>query len=173
MLIYFNVISNEVISMHWTTVNFGKHAGKTLPEIILADVDWFFWAINKGDVLQGKLGKEAVVLVKRVRAIKIPKPNPKHWQVEYSYDDTGGFSGFCFVKANIPLYYGSRSIRLAPHLDLSYAQGRKKYDKRGCRNLRRDFRRHYFGKHTRLTKWRCKEFFSNKDNFLRLPERQP
>jgi hypothetical protein len=36
----------------------------------------------------------------------------------------------------------------------------------GCRNLLRDFRYHYFGKHTRLTKRRCKEFFSNNDNFL-------
>jgi hypothetical protein len=159
--------------MRWTILHFGKHKGRSLPEIILFDVDYFFWALNKEGVLQGKLGKEAAMLVKRVRAIKIPKPNPKRWQVEYSYDDTGGFIGFCFVKANIPSYYGSRSVRLSPHLDLSYARGRKKYDKRGCRNLLRDFRYNYFGKNTRLTKRRCQEFFSNKDNFLRLLERRP
>jgi hypothetical protein len=156
--------------MRWTTLNFGRHAGRSLPEIILADVDWFFWALNK-DVFLGRLAKEAEKLVQRATAIKISKPNPKHWQVEYSYDDTGGFSGFCFIKANIPLYCGSRAIRLLPYLDLSYARGRKAYDKRGCRKLLRDFRYHYFGKHTRLTKRRCKDFFNDKSNFLTSPER--
>jgi hypothetical protein len=34
------------------------HAGKTLPEIILADADWFFWAFNK-DVFKGRLSRRA------------------------------------------------------------------------------------------------------------------
>ena len=34
--------------MKWTTLNFGKHAGLSLPQIILCDADWFFWALNKG-----------------------------------------------------------------------------------------------------------------------------
>jgi hypothetical protein len=84
--------------MRWTILHFGKHKGRSLPEIILFDVDYFFWAFNKGNVFQGGLANEAAKLLQRARAIRIPKPNPKHWQVEYSYDDTGGFSGFCFVK---------------------------------------------------------------------------
>jgi hypothetical protein len=32
--------------MAWSTLNFGKHAGKTLPQIVFADPDWFFWAIE-------------------------------------------------------------------------------------------------------------------------------
>jgi hypothetical protein len=28
--------------MRWATLTFGKHAGKTLPEIILSDADWVF-----------------------------------------------------------------------------------------------------------------------------------
>jgi hypothetical protein len=42
----------------------------------------------------------------------------------------------------------------------------KKYNKRAGRILIRDFRIHYFGKHKRLTKQRCEEFFSNDKNFL-------
>ena len=87
--------------MFWKTVNFGRYAGKTLPEIILLDADWFFWALSK-DAFKGRLAYEAEKLVKRARAIKIPKRRPNRWQVEYSHDDRGGFSGFRFIKADMP-----------------------------------------------------------------------
>jgi hypothetical protein len=151
--------------MRWVILNFGEHAGKTLPQIILSDADWFFWAVNKG-VFKGRLANEAAELVERARAIKIPKPDPENWQVEYSYDDTGGFCGFQFVKADLPWPCGFRSIRRLPYLDLLCVRRGKEYDKRGCRNLLRDFRHHYFGDNTRLTKRRCQQFFSNKKNFL-------
>ena len=32
--------------MAWTELNFGKHAGKSLPQILFADPDWFFWAVD-------------------------------------------------------------------------------------------------------------------------------
>src|SRR6516225_1836311 len=153
-------------SMRWVALNFGKHAGKTLPQLILSDADWVFWAVSKG-VFKGRLGDQAAKLVERARAIKIPKRNPKRWQVEYSYYDTGGFCGFRFVKADLPWPCGFRSIRRLPHLDLLCIRRDKAYDKRGCRNLLRDFRYHYFGDNTRLTKRRCEQFFSNKKNFLR------
>ena len=151
--------------MRWVTLNFGKHAGKTLPQIILSDADWVFWALNKG-VFKGRLASEAAKVEQRARAIKIPKRHPKRWQVEYSYDDTGGFSGFRFVKADSPSHSGSVSTRRLPYLNLLWVR-RKAYDKRGCRNFLRDFRHCYFGDNTRLTKRRCEEFFSNKDNFLK------
>ena len=28
--------------MEWTKLNFGKYIGKTLPQILLSDPDWFF-----------------------------------------------------------------------------------------------------------------------------------
>jgi hypothetical protein len=31
----------------WTIVDFSKHKGKSLPQIILHDPDWFFWAMKK------------------------------------------------------------------------------------------------------------------------------
>jgi hypothetical protein len=152
--------------MHWVTLAFGRHVGKTLPQIILSDADWVFWAVNQG-AFKGRLANQATKLVERARAIKIPKRNPKRWQVEYSYDDTGGFLGFQFVKADMPWPYGRRSIRRLPYLDLMYVRRGKAYDKRGCRKLLRDFRHHYFGDKTRLTKRRCEQFFSNKKNFLK------
>src|SRR5262249_14304854 len=141
--------------MRWTTLNFGKHTGKTLPEIILSDADWVFWAVEKS-AFKGRLANEAEELVQKARAIKIPKRRSKRWQVEYIYDDTGAFCGFRFVKADTPWHYGFRSVRRLPHLDLSCVR-RKAYDKRGCRNLLRDFRHHFFGDNTRLTKRRCQQ----------------
>jgi hypothetical protein len=106
--------------------------------------------------------------MQKARAVKIPKPDPENWQVEYSYEDTGAFCGFRFVKADMPWPCGSRSVRRLPYLDLACIRRGKEYDKRGCRNLLRDFRYHYFD-NTRLTKRRCQQFFSNKDNFLKPP----
>jgi hypothetical protein len=56
--------------MSWSVVPFGKYGGKTLPEIIVRDLDWFFWMLPK---LYGKLGTEAHDLARKVRAIRIPK----------------------------------------------------------------------------------------------------
>jgi hypothetical protein len=156
--------------MNWTTLNFGRHIGKTLPQIILCDADWFFWAFNKG-VFKGRLADEARELAQKSRLIKIPKRDREGWQVEYSYSDTGRFEGFRFVEADSPWPCESRSIRRLPYLNLMYARRAKAYDKRGCRKLLGGFRHHYFGDNTRLTKRRCEEFFSNQRNFLKSPLR--
>ena len=152
--------------MLWTTLNFGKHAGRSLPQIIISDADWFFWAIHAG-VFEGTLAAEAEDLVEKATAIKIPKSNPKRWRVEYRYEDKGKFLGFEFVKAKS--HCGHHATR-QPHLDLSCVRRGKAYDKKGCRNLLRDFRRYCLGKKS-ATKRRCEEFFSNSKNFVRRSTR--
>jgi uncharacterized protein (DUF3820 family) len=139
---------------------FGKYKGKTLPEIILIDLDWFYWALPK---LYGKIGEEAQDLARKVRAIKIPGSHRKRSEVEYWYERDDRFRGFAFVKASSDQY--SRWSTRLPHLDLSRCL-RRRYDKRGGRILLRDFRKHYFGDHKRLTKMRCEKFFSNRRNFI-------
>ncbi len=147
--------------MFWTVVPFGKYKGKTLPEIIVRDPDWFFWAAPK---LYGKLADEAEELARRARTIKIPNLRRKNLQVEYKYEMGHSFCGFAFVKAG-NLQYSRWATRL-PYLDLSWPLRRKKYDKRAGRTMIRDFRIQYFGEHKRLTKQRCEEFFSNERNFI-------
>ena len=153
--------------MRWTTLNFGTHEGKSLPQIVISDPDWFFWAVARG-VFTGTLAAEAEDLVKMATAIKIPKPHSKRWRVEYRYEDRGSFLGFEFVRANS--HCGHHATR-QPHLDLSCVRRGKAYDKKGCRNLLRDFRRRYFGKSASATKRRCEEFFSNPKNFVRRSTR--
>ena len=48
--------------MQWSIVRFGRYEGKTLPEIIVRDLDWFFWALPK---LYGRLGDEAQELARK------------------------------------------------------------------------------------------------------------
>ena len=145
---------------------FGRYKGKTLPEIIVRDLDWFFWMLPK---LYGKLEAEADDLARKVRAIKIPKRYGKNLEVEYQYEFSNGselgrrFCGFAFVKAET---WHSRWTTRLPYLDLSLPLRSKKYDKRAGRILIRDFRINYFGKHKRLTKERCERFFTNDKNFL-------
>ena len=151
--------------MSWSVVPFGKYAGKTLPEIIVRDLDWFFWMLPK---FYGRLRTEARDLARKARAIKIPKRHGRKWEVEYRYEfDSRSvlgrrFCGFTFVKAET---WQSRWTTRLPHLDLAWALHEKKYNKRAGRILSRDFRLNYFGEHKRLTKRRCEKFFSNGKNF--------
>src|SRR3981081_787769 len=148
--------------MRWTTLNFGTHAGKSLPQIIVSDADWFFWAIHAG-VFEGRLAAEAEDLVKKATAIKIPKPHSKRCRAEYRYDDKGKVLEYEFVKAKS--HFRHHATR-QPHLDLSCVRRGKAYDKKGCRNLLRDFRRYCLGKKS-ATKRRWEKFFSNSKNFVR------
>ena len=145
--------------MKWTPLTFGKHAGKTLPQIIFKDADWFFWAIRI-DVFKKGVAFQADDLYRKAQAIKIPKRRPSRWLVEYSYEDNGRFLGLRLVKAKEAGFQSPRNYRL-PHLDLTYIRRRRTYDKQGCRNLLRDFRAYYFGKNKRVTKRRVEAFFND------------
>jgi hypothetical protein len=146
--------------MHWSTVRFGKYEGKTLPEIIIRDADWFFWALPK---LYGELAEEGQELARKAQVIKIPKRYGKNFEVEYRFGMEHMFCGFGFVKAEAQR--SQWTMRL-PYLDFRRPLRGKKYNKRAGRILIRDFRLNYFGKHKRLTKQRCEDFFSNDKNFL-------
>ena len=114
--------------MIWSAVSFGKCEGKTLPEIIVRDLEWFFWAVPK---LYGKLGDQAQEPARKARTIKIPNPRRKNLEVEYQYELGHRFCGFAFVDADNAQY--SRWATRLPYLDLSWPL-RRKYDKRAGKN---------------------------------------
>ena len=68
--------------MMWTTFPFGKHQGKTLPQIVLDDPDWFFWILPE---LDGHLKIEAHDLARKASKIKIPRKNPRKWRGRISF----------------------------------------------------------------------------------------
>jgi hypothetical protein len=146
--------------MTWTALSFSKHQGKTLPEIILDDPEWFFWILPE---LYGRIKIEADDLAHKACKIKILRKNPRKWCVEFRFEHGDRFRGFDIVRAD-SFMDPKWSVRL-PYLDLRLPRAHKACDKKGYRSLIRDFRRLYFDGRN-LTKKRCEAFFDNEDNFL-------
>jgi hypothetical protein len=151
----------------WTRLSFGKHKGKILPQIILTDPDWFYWASAVNPIFWGRPGQEAANLAAKAARIKIPKRNPKNWAVEYVFDRDGRFERWDIVKADSWMHRGWDYRERSAHLDLLIVAERKTYDKSGNKKLLRGFRRRYFGNTAaRMTERRCEAFFDNDDNFV-------
>ena len=51
--------------MRWSAVPFGKYKGKTFPEIIVRDPDWFFWILAESSTARSQ-------------------KRPKSWRVEHA-----------------------------------------------------------------------------------------
>jgi hypothetical protein len=147
----------------WLKLRFGRHKGKTLPQVICSDPSWFLWAIYK-DVFEQPHGyrhlQEASMLYRRIQGIVIPRRRPENWVVEHRFDCDDRYEGFYIVRKTEHPHskYNSRS----PYLDLTLVNARRK---REWRNFIRDFREHFFGGRS-LTKKRCERFFRNKSNFV-------
>ena len=75
--------------MHWSTVPFGKYEGKTLPEIIVRDLDWFFWMLPK---LYGKLAEEAQELARKHAPSKFQRGTGENWRSNIDLTSTTGFA---------------------------------------------------------------------------------
>jgi hypothetical protein len=132
--------------------------------VVLSDPNWFFWAVGK-EVFSGRLSDEAAVSAHRATHIRIPKRNPKDWEVEYRWDRDRRFLGFGFVEAQSP-FYGPCVSRLK-YLDLACVRQGTFHDIRDCRRLIRDLRTLYFDG-LNLTKKRCEAFFDRGRNFVKV-----
>jgi len=154
--------------MQWSKVHFGKHKGKTLPQIIFSDPDWFFWAIDE-DAFdnKGRLSQEARDLFHKATHIKIPNNSDGNLAIEYIlHQPTGKFSHFDVVPSSRPAHKGgSTTFRLA-YIDMSVPRQIEDYDKQGYKNFIASFKYYLFGgESVRLTKKRCEEFFNDSENF--------
>ena len=148
---------------------FGKYKGLTLPQLLFADPDYFFWL--REEVLKGALATEAEHLEKVCR-IRILREPAEAFMVEYRFEPEGQCAYFGIVRRDRERYPVSHIIHRAAHLDFSYLRNRKQYDKRGYVRFLRCFRREFFGDESaRMTKERCEGFF-NGDNFLTDDEYQ-
>jgi len=151
-------------TLDWTPLKFGKHEGKTLPQIVLNDPDWFFWALAVG-IFHEPQDYEAHLIGCRARSIIIPKPDPENWRVEYYFSLDDKFSGFSIVKAEIA-GIESGKCQISSHLDLSYPRQSRPYDKLGNKMMLKSFKHYYFGG-SNLTKEKCENFFYRRENFVR------
>jgi hypothetical protein len=154
--------------MPWSILNFGKHNGKSLPEVLFTDPDWFFWAIQK-DVFRGKweLEKEAGELDHKARRIRIPSSRKEKLVAEYSvHPPTGKFGSMEIVPSTRPAHVGSTPTFRRDAIDLSIPREIAPYDKLGCRQLISSIKHYLFGsRKQRMTKKKCEDFFDNDANF--------
>lgn len=153
--------------MNWTKLNFGKHAGKTLPQVLFNDPDWFFWAWEEGAFEgRGILRMEAKTIRARAKSIKIPSRDGERQVVIYKINE-GKFFGFDVVKESTPAHQGTTVTQRSNHLDMEFPRTIKNYDKLGCQLLTNQLKHLILssvGK-KRMTKQLCEEFFSKPDHF--------
>lgn len=154
------------ITKFWTPLDFGKHKGKTLPQVIFADPDWFFWAVEKGTFKnRERLLTEARDIDRKARFIRIPQTGTERMVAEYRVDRTSHkYSNLEIVPESRPRDSGFTE-RLHV-LDLSFPRRQSKYDKSGGSSLLSSVKEILFdGKVPRMTKKRCEEFFNDNSRF--------
>jgi hypothetical protein len=155
--------------MFWSELTFGKYKGKTLPEIVLKDPGWFFWAVQekKFDCHPGLL-TEAEDLNFKARHIKIPRPDPRCWRICYLLTEQAEFVKFELIHSSAASTPDCLGTFWSDHLDLSLPRVTK-YDKASNRRLIQCFKQYFFDNPlARLSLEKCAEFFSNPRNFLKL-----
>jgi hypothetical protein len=150
----------------WMKVNLGKWAGKekTLPQILIADPDWFFWAISKG-VFKGILADQAEMLARRAKAIKVPVSNGPARCVQHWVSVAGEYSHFKLISADQPPHYGSSTEIRHETLDLEFLRFIAHYDKAGYNQMIKNFKLHWFGGRA-FTKGKVESFFADPANFV-------
>jgi hypothetical protein len=159
--------------MPWTPLNFGKHEGKTLPQVALTDPDWLFWACDEGVFSKfPALQHEADEVYRRAISICIPQTGNEELVAEYAVclglgGPLGKFTGIEVVPVSRPAHQGyTRTLRL-PVFNLAVPRRIHPYDKSGGRQLVKTLKFYLFGdSNCRLTKQLCEEFFEDDSNFV-------
>lgn len=152
--------------MVWTAIGFGKHKGKSLPQIIFQDADWFFHAYENG-YFKAVLSQEAHKLYRRARSIRVPSRNGHKMLIEYvmhrDLQSQRKKFGTMRLIADGPGLEGLRvSTRIDFYVPRSYAQ----YDKTGYKNFVFALKAILFGDRShRMNRRACEAFFNDADNF--------
>jgi hypothetical protein len=154
--------------MPWTELKFGKHKGKTLPQVIFSDPDWFFWAYENKIFRDGQAA-EAERIYQRVTSIRVPQAGDGETYVaEYVIDGVSGtFSHLEIVPSSRPRHVGTSKTHRAPVIDLSLISRICIADKSGYKQMINDIKAYVLeDSERRMTKKRCEEFFDDKKNFV-------
>jgi hypothetical protein len=148
--------------MNWTTINFGKHKGKTLPQIIFDDADWFFYAYENGYFKNG-LAYEAFELYRRARSIRVPQKNGQKMLVEYIiHKPTGKFGMMRLIPDGTDLEH----LNVSPVIDFYLPRAYAGYDKTGYKSFVLALKTILFGSQShRMSKRAREEFFNDDRNF--------
>ena len=150
--------------MPWSKLTFGKHKGKTLPQVLFTDPDWFFWAMGKGvfEKRSGLVRSEANDIFRKARRIRIPGNESGNLEAEYFiHSPTDKFSHFGIVSATKPQHIGSSPTFRSDVIDLSIPRQIAEYDKLGCKQMIRSLKIVLFNNESeRMTKNALRPFLT-------------
>ena len=153
----------------WLKLDSGKYKGKTLPEILFHDPDWFFHAVEDKafDGSSKQLKAQVQDIDYKARHIKIPNSPNGELAVEYAvHPKTREFMHFNIVPVSRPLPPGS-PIKRFPHIDMSIPTRIAKSDKAGCKTLIASLKTHLLGgRSVRISPERREAFFADAANFI-------
>ena len=152
--------------MLWTPLQTEKHRGKTLPQVVFIDPDWFFYHYKKS-WFDFNHYYEAEELYQRATSIRIPQAdNGEKREMEYVflYDK---FVHMQLVPESLPYHRGSSRTSRNDIIDLSVPFSHSRYDKRAGKIIISNLKHIIFGnKSHKMTKERCEEFFNGESNFV-------
>jgi hypothetical protein len=148
--------------MKWTPLNFGKHKGKTLPQVMFEDADWFFDGYEKG-YFKNRLPFEAIEIYRRARSIRVPQQNGQRMLIEYIIHKPNGKFGTMHLIKAAP---GLQHLYVSPVIDFYIPRALANYDKLGYQNFLFALKGILFNDHSRyMSKATCEEFFNDDGNF--------
>lgn len=158
----------QIGNQHWFTLDFGRYAGKSLPQVMFTNPDWVFWAVEN-DVFKrypSLLSQVKDIAMKATR-IKVPQSGDEILVVEhYVHRPTKKYSHFNLVPISTPLHPGPSQAYRQDVIDLSFARQICPNDKTGNRNIVWSLKQAYSrDKPTRMNRERCDAFFSSSGHF--------
>lgn len=153
--------------MAWSVVYFGNKEikGKTLPQIVFSDPDWFFWAVQEGIFAdKGNLTKEADEINYKARNIKIPQEQgrEKLSAIYFLHPLTHDFDHILLSNHS---YDKDKAFIIKDTIDLSVPFEINCYHTTGSEIIIKVLKDIYF-KDKAPIQTSYEEFFDNNDNFL-------
>lgn len=152
--------------MEWSTIEFGRYSGKSLPQILFIDADWFFNGYEKG-YFRKDHADEAAEIYRRSSAIRVPPRNGQEMLVEYFIHRTGekGMKKFGTMQL-IPAGTGSGRPNVSSTIDFYKPRSYLWNDKTGHKNFVSALKAILFGNRShRINRRACEEFFNDDNNF--------
>jgi len=153
--------------MKWTELDFGRYQGKTLPQVLFTDPDWFFWAVEEG-AFRSKPGlvEEAELLARRAKRVRIPE-RLGDVVAQYWVDPLSCRFARVEVVPRAEAASDEEGLLLRARVfDLSAPRRLAPYDKSGGRKLIGALKALVFGgTSVKMTRARAEAFFADPDNF--------
>jgi len=151
--------------MEWSILTFGKHEGKTLPQVVLEDPDWFFIAYERGEFTR-QLLPEANRIFEKATSIKVPSTGEKRMVAEYSIDPfTRKFSVIEVVPESDPFNPESIWSFRKKVIDFTAARNILFSDTTAGERIALQVKNLLFGKDAELMRELCETFFNDEANF--------